>query len=100
LGMILLVACGLSAQNPKGRTGTNTAQAVLHIQVNVVPMVFAQQQKAAVAEPAGISYTIPVVSRQDQSIMEESSMGLPAAPLRCTGISCAAILRTTTVVAH
>jgi hypothetical protein len=84
------------AQSTKGRTNTNTAAAVLHIQVNVIPIVFTPGATPP-RQAEAISYIIPTVSRQDQIIVGESWMTSPQA---CTTQSCNALLRTSTIVAH
>ncbi len=59
------------AQN--GKTG-NTSQAVLTIQMNVVPIVAFPQQQAAVQNNVAVAYSIPVNSKRNvvtKSVQEQ-----------------------------
>ena len=95
--VLLMLSISLSAQNRQGRTNTNTATAVLHIQVRVMPTVLSQKSQPQPASSSDISYIIPIVTNQNQTVMQETQLNQPA---NCTAASCSGILRTTTVVPH
>lgn len=101
VGVVMLVSGSLWAQSQRstGRTNTNTAHAVLHIQVNVVPTVFAGKQEANINEPRkSITYLIPTVTLQQEVTTHDTIMSPAELQNQCVGDSCRAMLRTTTVV--
>jgi len=88
------MAVTASAQN--GRTNSNSGQAVLHIQVNVVPIVMLPVQKKA-AEGTFITYNVnnePL----NVKVMEETRP-LPANIVLHGANAQNAVLKTTTIVA-
>lgn len=104
IALMLSMPVSLLAQT-QGRTSTNTANAVLHIRVNVVQTVLTPKPESQPVEPSSINYVTPVVNTQNQTIVSESAV--PASPQSassqgtpCTGTSCSAMLRTTTIVAY
>lgn len=96
--ILLLAATGWAAN---GRTNTNTAQAVLRIQVNVVPTVLAAQQQA-LSRPSdsAVAYLVPTVALNQETSTQEMLVGTPQHQLPCSQAGCNATLRTTTVVAR
>jgi hypothetical protein len=97
--LIFSMPVSLLAQS-QGRTNTNTASAVLHIRVNVVQTVLPPKPESQPVERSSVNYIIPVVNTQNQTIVSESAV--PASPQKesCTGMSCSAVLRTTTIIAY
>ena len=96
--LVLLLSASISAQSRPGRTNTNTANAVLHIHINIIPTVVTPKPKETAPTSSGISYIIPIVSQQDQTIVQETAAPQFAVP--CNVQTCSAVLRTTTVVAY
>jgi len=98
IGLMFSLSVGLSAQSRQGRTSTNAANAVLHIQVNVVPTVLSHRPQPQTTSSSSISYIIPTVTYQSQTIVQEAQ--LTAQSGNCASAVCSGILRTTTIVAH
>jgi uncharacterized protein affecting Mg2+/Co2+ transport len=63
--VLLLSFIGTSAFAQNGKAGGNTSQAVLTIQVNVVPMIALSRPQPMNKNRAAISYNIPVKSTQN-----------------------------------
>ncbi|MGC2697911.1 MAG: hypothetical protein WA738_19160 [Candidatus Angelobacter sp.] len=75
LGSVLLLALLANpafAQNAKA--GSKTSQAILTIQVNVVPMIALSQPQAMIHNNAKIAYNIPVESTHN-TVTEETQEG-------------------------
>jgi len=99
-GLALVFFLGtLSASGQNGRTGTNTAQAVLHIQVVVMPTIFTPSQNLQRETANTVTYNLPSqLLRQELTVNESDLRGSVASA--CSGETCSAALRTTTVVAR
>ena len=104
-----LLACGLvwillfwtiGAQAQKGRVNTNSAPAVLHIQVTVVPMVYSPSPKIETYPKNSVTYHFPSLNVPQEVIIRESAVRELAPDSLCRGESCNAMLRTTTIVAR
>ncbi len=98
IGLMFLLSIGVSGQSSQGRAGTNTANAVLHIQVNVVPTVLSHRPQLQMTSSSSISYIIPTVTNQSQTIVQEAQLTPQSG--NCASIVCSGVLRTTTIVAH
>ncbi len=96
--LALLLSASLCAQNLPGRTNTNTANAVLHIRVNVIPTVLTANPKEPAPTSSGINYIIPMVPQQTQTIVQETPTSPSTVP--CNAQTCSAVLRTTTIIAY
>ena len=74
-GSVLLFTFNASsafAQN--GKAGANTSQAILTIQVNVVPMIALQRPQPAIQNTSAIAFNIPVQSTR-KTVTEKTQEG-------------------------
>ena len=94
---LLLIAgfISITATAQNGRPNSNTAQAVLHIQVNVVPIVMLPMQKKA-AESTFITYSL---KNEPLNVnVKEATGPLPAGVVTDGNSAKNAVLKTLTVV--
>ena len=74
-GSVLLftfIASSAFAQN--GKAGVNTSQAILTIQVNVVPMIALQRPQSMMQNSAAIAFNIPIQSTR-KTVTEKTQEG-------------------------
>ena len=84
------------AQN--GRANTNAAQAVLHIQVVVIPTVFSPASSPSGTDKTPVSYSLTTLKQQQETIVQEMSLRESGAKLPCSPNTCDAVLRMSTIV--
>jgi hypothetical protein len=97
VGFLLLATLGGAAQT--GRANTNTAQAVLHIHVVVVPTLYSLPPKTEESKAASVSYLIPHVRSQQEIIIQDQALDETQWRTLCAAGTCSPTLRTTTIVA-
>jgi hypothetical protein len=96
LALLCALASGpLHSQNHRGNT-SDSATAVMHIRVNVVPMVMTPSPQQNSQSPSGITYNIPPT----QPRLSITQQVRPLAAGDNTAQPAQALLRTTTVVAE
>lgn len=94
---VLIFAVAAQAQN--GRANTNSAQAVLHIQVVVIPTVLTPAEHQRAPEAADVSYSVPTINLKQEITTRESVLrGFPDE--HCLAEPCVGTLRTKTIVAR
>jgi len=98
LAAILLTAAFAPAQN--GAANTNSAQAVLHLQVVVVPTVFTPADNQHPSDMPAVTYSVPTVNLKQEIKTEESVLRERLPDEHCLAEPCTGALRTTTVVAR
>lgn len=96
----VLFLCALPGWTQNGQTNTNSSQAVLHLQVNVMPTVFTAPSAGEVSEKAAVSYSVPTLVVQQEiktevQILRELQPNQP-----CSAQPCSGTLLTTTLVAR
>ena len=101
VAMATLVLTGTSAWAQSGRTNTNTAQAVLHIQVIVMPTVLtAVPHRDGDGKLSPVAYSIPAVTAQQETTTQETALQSFDLNARSENPADNATLRTTTFVAR
>jgi hypothetical protein len=96
-GIVTLAFCATAASAQNGRANTNSASAVLHIQVTVAPVLHSPVAPVERRSEA-VSYMVPAVRIQQDAMVQLVPLRSLKEQFACAA-SCDGMLKTTSVVA-